>query len=141
MQIEDVRVLLRMPKAGYPGGCNFAAAAVLFNLIAGSSVCFYNASPNALATPGGRGKRFTDMLMTYFPWPPGIAAKDGADVFYKFARNPLAHALGLDVHQPQVPHGGEAPRERPGALARLDQALGERGEGPEASPEPARDAP
>ena len=37
MQIEDVRVLLRMPKAGYPAGCNFAAVAVLFNMIAGVS--------------------------------------------------------------------------------------------------------
>jgi hypothetical protein len=37
MQIEDVRVLLRMPKAGYPAGCNFAADALLFNMIAGVS--------------------------------------------------------------------------------------------------------
>src|SRR4051812_37463160 len=97
MQIEDVRVLLRMPKAGYPAGCNFAAAAVLFNLIGGASVCFYDTSPQALATAGDRGKRFKDMLIAFFPWPAGISAKDGADVFYKYARNPLAHALGLDV--------------------------------------------
>jgi len=104
MQVEDVRVLLRMPKAGYPAGCNFAAAAVLFNLIAGTSVCFYNASPQALATSGDRGKRFKDMLIAYFPWPQAIAAKEGADAFYKYARNPLAHALGLDV--PKAPEIG-----------------------------------
>jgi hypothetical protein len=104
MQIEDVRVLMRMPKAGYPAGCNFATIAVLFNLIAGASVCFYDASPKALATPGDRGKRFKDMLVAFFPWPSAIAAKDGADVFYKYARNPLAHALGLDV--PNAPEIG-----------------------------------
>jgi hypothetical protein len=37
------------------------------------------------------------VLIEFFPWPPGIAAQDGADVFYKFGRNPMAHALGLDV--------------------------------------------
>jgi hypothetical protein len=103
MQIEDVRVLLRMPKAGYPAGCNFAALAVLFNMIAGVSVCFYDASPKAL-TNGDRGKRFKNVLIDFFPWPTGIAPKDGADVFYKFGRNPMAHALGLDV--PDAPEIG-----------------------------------
>jgi hypothetical protein len=78
MQIEDVRVLLRMPKAGYPAGCNFAAVAVIFNLIAGVSVCFYDASPKAL-TNGDRGKRFKNVLIDFFPWPSDIAPKDGAD--------------------------------------------------------------
>lgn len=104
MQIEDVRVLLRMPKAGFPAGCNFASAAVLFNLIAGASVCFYDASPKALAMSGDRGKRFKDMLTNFYPWPPGVTPTNGADVFYKYARNPLAHALGLDV--PNTPDIG-----------------------------------
>lgn len=56
MQIEDVRVLLRMPKAGYPAGCNFAAVAVVFNMIGGVPVCFYDASPKAL-TNGDRGQQ------------------------------------------------------------------------------------
>lgn len=103
MQIEDVRVLLRLPKAGFPAGCNFAATAVLFNMIAGVSVCFYEASPAAL-TNGDRGKRFKNLLIDFFPWPAGVSAKDGADVFYKFGRNPLAHALGLDV--PDAPEIG-----------------------------------
>jgi hypothetical protein len=103
MQIEDVRVLLRMPKAGYPAGCNFAAVAVLFNLIGGVSVCFYRASPKAL-TNGDRGRRFKNVLVDFFPWPTGVAAKDGADVFYKFGRNPMAHALALDV--PDAPDIG-----------------------------------
>jgi hypothetical protein len=103
MQIEDVRVLLRMPKAHYPAGCNFASVAVLFNLIAGASVCFYDTSSKAL-TNGDRGKRFRDVLIGFFPWPSAIAPKDGADVFYKFGRNPMAHALGLDV--PNAPDIG-----------------------------------
>ena len=104
MQIEDVRLLLRMPKSGFPAGCNFASAAVLFNMIAGGSVCFYDASAQALATPGDRGKRFKNALIDFFPWPTGVKAKDGASVFYKFARNPMAHALGLDV--PDAPEIG-----------------------------------
>jgi hypothetical protein len=103
MQIADVRVLLRMPKAGYPAGCNFAAVAVIFNLIAGVSVCFYHASPKALRN-GDRGKRFKNVLIDFFPWPSNIAPKDGASVFYKFGRNPMAHALGLDV--PDAPEIG-----------------------------------
>jgi hypothetical protein len=103
MQIEDVRVLLRMSKGSFPAGCNFAAAAVMFNMIAGASVCFYDASPKAL-TNGDRGKRFKNLLINFFPWPSGISAKDGADVFYKFGRKPPAHALGLDV--PDAPEIG-----------------------------------
>lgn len=34
--------------------------------------------------------------------PADIAAKDGADVFYKFERNPMANALGLDVPDADV---------------------------------------
>lgn len=104
MQIEDVRVLLRMPKADFPAGCNLASVAVIFNLMAGASVCFYQASPDALATHGDRGKRFTGLLKAHFPWPGDIAATDGSDVFWRFARNPLAHALGLDV--PDAPEIG-----------------------------------
>jgi hypothetical protein len=33
----------------------------------------------------------------FFPWPGEVKATDGADVLYMYARNPLAHALGLDV--------------------------------------------
>jgi hypothetical protein len=77
MQIEDVRVVLRMPKAGFPAECNFATIAVLFNLIAGASVCFYDASPKALATPGDRGKRFKDMLITFPPLTAPTASHAG----------------------------------------------------------------
>jgi hypothetical protein len=96
MQVQDVRVLLRMPKAGYQAGCNFAALAVLFNLIAGASVCFFDASAKALAERGNRGKRFQDMLETWYPWEPGQPPGDGANVLYSYARNPLAHSLGMD---------------------------------------------
>jgi hypothetical protein len=44
------------------------------------------------------------VLIDFFPWPSDIAPKDGADVFYNFGRNPMAHALGLDV--PDAPEIG-----------------------------------
>jgi hypothetical protein len=97
MQIADLRVLLRLPTKRLPAGCNFTAAAMIFNLIAGSSVCFYNASEKTMEDRPPAGKRFRGLLEEYFPWGAGtVAAKDGARVLWKYSRNPLAHNLGLD---------------------------------------------
>ena len=58
MQFADIRLLLRLPipRSGLEAGCNFACAAVLFNTIAGASVCFYEASENALVNRAERGR-------------------------------------------------------------------------------------
>lgn len=96
MQLEDLRVLLRLPNATFTAGCNFVAASHLFNLISGFSVCLYDASPTSLAGRD-RSKRFRRLVTRYFPWgDSGVAAIVGAEVFYTYARNPLTHALGLD---------------------------------------------
>jgi hypothetical protein len=96
MQVEDLRVLLRMPRSGFPGGCNFAAAAMIFNLIAGASVCLYNANEKTLRKEPPAGAHFRGILEKYFPWgAEPVAAVDGARVIYKYSRNPLAHSLGL----------------------------------------------
>ena len=55
MQFKDLRTLLELPKTEGQGGCNLTAAGVLFNVIAGSSVCFYEASAEALTRRGDRG--------------------------------------------------------------------------------------
>jgi len=97
MQIEDLRVLLRLPRSELPAGCNFVAAAMIFNLVAGASVCVYNATPQAVKKHPPAGAHFRGILEDYFPWASGpIPAKQAAKVLWKYSRNPLAHALGLD---------------------------------------------
>lgn len=97
MQFIDVRTMLRLPMAGLVGGCNFAVAAFIFNIIAGSSVCFYRASEKAFAARGERGERFKKLLEEFYPWEGEPVAKAQAvELLYEAARNPLAHSLGLD---------------------------------------------
>jgi hypothetical protein len=74
MQIADLRVLLRLPTKRLPAGCNFTAAALIFNLIAGSSVCFYNTSEKTMEDRPPAGKHFRGLLEQYSrgapgPWP------------------------------------------------------------------------
>ena len=99
MQFEDLRTLMRLPlpEHGLTAGCNLSAAAILFNAIAGASVCFYNTSVEALTNRGDRGKRFTEVLTRYYPWGgETLSVADCVACLYESARNPLAHAFGLD---------------------------------------------
>lgn len=97
MQFEDVRVLLGLPQPGSNVGGNFATAALLFNIISGASVAFYNTSMKALkGKAGGSGARFQGVLRDHFPLteitlPEAVVLT----VFYNYSRNPLAHSLGL----------------------------------------------
>src|SRR5437773_9677467 len=68
MQFDDIRTMLRLPMADLTGGCNFAATAVLFNIISGCSVCFYHASEEALTAVGQAGRRFRGLLEEFYPW-------------------------------------------------------------------------
>lgn len=100
MQFADLRTLLRLPvlQAGLEAGCNFACAAVLFNVIAGASVCFYETSEKALADHGVRGRRFKEVLEKFYPWLGEPFGKEQCvSTLYESARNPLAHSLGLDT--------------------------------------------
>ena len=98
MLFEDLRILLRLPFNNLKAGCNFTATAMLFNIIAGVSVCFYDASIEALNQRRHRGERFEKLLIKYYPWEgENIGPKDGSKLLYKQARNPLAHSLGLDT--------------------------------------------
>src|ERR1700738_2018276 len=101
MQFADMRTLLRLPREDADAGCNFAAAAMLFNLIAGASVVLYNARVSAVTQANDRGKRFKDVLEAFYPWEgEPLQPRAGADALYKLARNPLAHTLGLDSPDP-----------------------------------------
>jgi len=96
MQIQDLRVLLRLPTSRLPAGCNFTAAAMLFNLIAGALVCLYGANEKTLKKTPPAGRHFRGLLEDYYPWSEEpVDPKTGAGVIYKYSRNPLAHNLGL----------------------------------------------
>ncbi len=97
MQFNDLRGLLQLPRVEGDGGCNFATATVLFNIIAGSSVCFYDAQPSGLTNRGDRSRRFIGILTDFYPWAGEMVAKNvGVSILYQSARNPLAHSLGID---------------------------------------------
>lgn len=98
MQFEDVRTLLMLPRSKtLRGGCNFAAAAVLFNIIAGSSIALYDTSEEVLTKKGIAGKRFKRLLEDFYPWVGEVLSKrEFATTLWELARNPLAHTLGLD---------------------------------------------
>lgn len=133
MQFEDIRTLLRLPLDDPPpkqppmgdspvkepplrGGCNLTTATLLFNVIAGASVLFYESSPEGLAKGGDRGPRFKDLLTDYFPWADDEAfdRKKSSKVVYDFARNPLTHSLGVQKVPklfpgvPPLPDGAQA---------------------------------
>jgi hypothetical protein len=99
MQLADVRDLLRLPlpDAGLHTGQNFAAAGALVGFITGASVWFYDASEEGLGNRRDRRRRFTEVLESYWPWADGevIDAQEGIRVLWDYARNPLAHTLGL----------------------------------------------
>lgn len=119
MQFMDLRTMLRLPSAGLAGGCNFAVASFLFNVIAGSSVCFYKTSAAAFTAKGDRGTRFEGLLADFYPWQGEPVAKATAiDILYDAARNPLAHSLGLEAPPP----AGHVAREIPLAKRPLSEA-------------------
>ena len=96
VQFSDLRTILKlpMPSRGLVAGCNFTAAAVLFNIVGGASVCFYDADP---PTWGDRGDRFQDLLTNYYPWPGDdcYPIAKCVEMLYKVARNPLTHSFGI----------------------------------------------
>jgi hypothetical protein len=106
MQFVDLRTMLRLPLAGLAGECNFAAASFLFNIIAGSSVCFYRTSDAAFTARRDRGLRFMGVLDDFYPWHGEPVARATA-ILYQAARNPLAHSLGLEA----PPAAGHTSRE------------------------------
>src|SRR2546430_509260 len=66
--LKIVRRILHLPELGLAGGCNFATASFLLNIIAGSSVCFYNTSESAFTTRNDRRDRFKKLLADFYPW-------------------------------------------------------------------------
>ena len=103
MQFEDVRDLIRMPAYTLRSGMNFTAAARLFDLISGCSICFYNSEPDKLCQLGISKQEFRAVLRDYFPLNSiPVPEEEALDVLWVWSRNPLAHVLGVDV-RPDAP--------------------------------------
>jgi hypothetical protein len=94
----DVHSMLRLPIPNYRimAGCNFAAVQVLMATIGGISTTLYSHT-------GGKGKRFKDLLIGYYPWslePPNtVTPVQATDIIYSVFRDPLTHDLGLDIEK------------------------------------------
>ena len=102
MQFADVRSMLRLPLpeqgiidgAGY-GGCNFAVATVLCNLVSGISVTAFR--PSSLNNNRiGSARVFRQLLENFYPWEQGGNGIEGAEALYSYFRNPLVHALAVE---------------------------------------------
>jgi hypothetical protein len=97
---RDVHAMLRLPAPviDVAPGCNFALAQVLAAVISGVSVTLFEHS-------GGKGKRFTRLLVEYYPWEEEPLAvhnpEESAGLIYSLVRNPLTHDLGLDLETKQ----------------------------------------
>lgn len=100
--LHDVRAMLRLPlpELGITAGCNFAAAQVLLNVVAGLSRLL---SPS----PTNSGDAFREFIKLRYPWaeepPDGLREGDGADALYDSFRNAFSHDLGLQLES--VPIG------------------------------------
>lgn len=99
MQVADLATLLCLPRdePGLGGGCNLTATTLAANIIAGTSVLFWESSVEALHKRGDRGKRFTRLMTTHYPWSrhDAVDAQFGAKLLWDHTRNPLSHTLGI----------------------------------------------
>jgi len=89
-QFNDVHSMMMLPN------CNFAATAILVNLISGMSTIFYGQD-------GGSGARFKNVLKDFYPWdlqPSNNAPREVViECLYDTVRNPLAHSLGVQTQE------------------------------------------
>jgi hypothetical protein len=118
MQFADIKTMLQLPsdKPGLDAGCNLALANVLFSMIGGASVLFFDADLSYLKkhNPNRSSARFKGVLRKYYPWRDGeaFARKKRRDVIYQYGRNPLVHSFGVgkSAHLfPGVPRGAATP--------------------------------
>jgi hypothetical protein len=127
MQFVDLRTLLRLPRSddGLNGGCNLTAASLLFSIVAGSSVLFYDASTTAMADGRQSGRRFKELLARYYPFgDDDLPREEAARVLYESARNPLTHCFGVGKDKRVFP-GAPQVGNRPLAVIFMKGPLGE----------------
>ena len=96
MQIADLRVMMGMPRRNGEPGFNLSSLNVMLDLVAGFSVCLFEASEAALTNRQDRGSRFKRLLTDYYPWEADEWGAEGrSEWLWNVARSPLAHALGV----------------------------------------------
>lgn len=93
MLFEDIRSMLQLPLHGPKGGCNFATANFICDVISGISVILYKPEE------GLQNDRFKDLMKKYYPWnEEGFEPQQGIDI-YKGMRNSITHRLGFALSQ------------------------------------------
>jgi hypothetical protein len=106
MQFGDVRAMLRLPlpELGIAHGCNFAATAILCNLLSGLSVSLFRPTRFKKSVVRGSVRRrgrigtrdyFKKMVYKYFPWQAGEEKRQKTSLLYTLVRCTLAHSLGV----------------------------------------------
>jgi hypothetical protein len=100
MQIGEVR------KMFVREGFNFPLSSYLLDLISGISLCFYSASRSGFLSTSGRGPRFKSCLLFAYPNESDLPVSKQrlTDLLWEYARNPLAHALGVYLPHPSSPN-------------------------------------
>ncbi|MGD9737528.1 MAG: hypothetical protein AB7V58_18250 [Solirubrobacterales bacterium] len=118
MQFADIGTMLQLPNsdAGLDAGCNLALANVLFSMISGASVFFFNADLGYLErhNPNQSSARFKGVLRKHYPWRDNEAFGLGKrrDVIYQYGRNPIVHSFGVGKSArlfPGVPRAAATP--------------------------------
>ena len=101
MQFRDIRGMMRLPlkDLGIDGGCNFAAALAMCNMINGISRVLYQPSKKIPKSSEGSEIRFKQYLRDYFPWGSGDKREGVVNIIYDVFRNPLTHSLGVQSKQ------------------------------------------
>ncbi|MGV3520517.1 hypothetical protein [Luteitalea sp.] len=133
LYMHDVRAMLMLPApaCGITSSCNFAAAAVLLNVLSGLSRLLMDG-------PSKSHDAFLGFVERWYPWecePHGnwVEAKSRAEVLYESFRNGLAHDLmsglvqdaryGWVLRQPGMLRGIKKSSVPPGGLEELDDAV------------------
>lgn len=95
MQFDDLRTMMKvpLPAIGLTGGCNFACAVALCNLISGVAKVLYHRPPGM----PGTGDGFVALMIQFYPWQPTEPQQRNAEILYDFVRNPLVHSLGAAI--------------------------------------------
>lgn len=102
MWFKDVKTMLKQPLCESDGGCNFAAANFICDIISGISSVLYK--PNK----GIEKDRFEELMKNYYPWATeGRDPEEGYRIIYKWMRHSITHRLGFFLPAQKTPPAGE----------------------------------
>lgn len=99
MLFNDIRTMLKQPLSESDGGCNFAAANFICDIISGISVILYKPDE------GLGDDRSEELMQNYYPWDKeDITSAKGYKIIHS-TRNAITHRLGLK----KIPGSKEIP--------------------------------